>query len=554
MNSTPGRTLKFENLESKQMLTGLVSFDPSTEILRINGTSGDDWFDVRTDGDTLQVYQDVNNGQLSNALETPDADVVFQINKSRVSEIVFAGGAGDDYLYNLTHISTKAFGGTGNDRLDGGFAADKLYGGPGHDRLNGSFGDDHIAGGSGNDSLFGSDGNDKLYGGAGYDYAYGGDGDDRIATHGQDDRVYAGKGNDRVFLGPGNDYAKGGEGNDWIAGHGGDDDIRGEEGNDRIFGGKGENKIGGGEGKDFLVGGDDDDFIDGGDGIDRVYGHGGNDTLSSGLGGLAGGNWSASRADLVSGGAGNDTMTGYGSWNIFFGGEGNDNITGGSFAHNVIYGDAGNDILKGGSKWDIVSGGSGDDFIDGKYGDDLLIPGAGDDSVYGGYGNDTVQFTGAESYFTVYGAFTTKADDGRLLGEGSNRLEGVEDTSMAGKRYRLTSLIREDIYVWSTGAFDHYDYTSISAPAKLMLTPKVSGTYVINLTSSTILSLKNATRVTVQIQSESGSTIANRSLTSFDRNELFFVSLTKGENYKVTVTTDGNRDVRFRLHGFKNGI
>lgn len=67
------------------------------------------------------------------------------------------------------------------DSLTGGAGADTLAGGKGNDRLDGSAGDDILDGGTGNDVLLGGGGNDRLSGGAGRDILDGGFGSDQMA-------------------------------------------------------------------------------------------------------------------------------------------------------------------------------------------------------------------------------------------------------------------------------------------------------------------------------------------------------------------------------------
>jgi Ca2+-binding RTX toxin-like protein len=81
------------------------------------------------------------------------------------------------------------YGDAGNDRLLGSLRNDTLDGGSEHDYSNGYLGDDRLLGGSGNDALNGDEGrdtlegnndHDRLAGGAGADYLQGGTGNDRL--------------------------------------------------------------------------------------------------------------------------------------------------------------------------------------------------------------------------------------------------------------------------------------------------------------------------------------------------------------------------------------
>ena len=103
----------------------------------------------------------------------------------------------------------------------------------------------------------------------------------------------------------------------------------------------------------------------------------------------------AGLADITTTGTdGNDTVTGSATAaNTMDGGGGNDNLTGGA-ANDTISGGDGNDTLTGGDGNDVVSGGTGDDTI-------VAGHGAGDDVYDGGSGIDTATFTSATHAITV---------------------------------------------------------------------------------------------------------------------------------------------------------
>ncbi len=142
----------------------------------------------------------------------------------------------------------------------------------------------------------------------------------------------------------------------------------------------------GGLGNDFIATGNHFDF-----GHDQLFGDAGNDTIA-GLGqdtasetvfGGSGADMFGIRdvradrladafADLISGGAGNDTITGL---------NGADTLNGG----------LGNDSIDGGVDRDLVRGGTGDDRLAGGLDEDTLYGGDGNDSLLGGFGNDFLQ-------------------------------------------------------------------------------------------------------------------------------------------------------------------
>jgi len=89
-----------------------------------------------------------------------------------------------------------------------------IVGTDGDDRLEGTEGDDTILGLAGNDEIIGHGGDDFLDGGPGEDIVFGGDGDDEVMGSGQDDFLSGDAGNDQIFDGAGNDVLIGGSGND----------------------------------------------------------------------------------------------------------------------------------------------------------------------------------------------------------------------------------------------------------------------------------------------------------------------------------------------------
>jgi Ca2+-binding RTX toxin-like protein len=136
--------------------------------LRINGTSGDDQIGVRKNhSNSLGV---IINGA---ALTYPLSDITL---------IQIEGGSGNDRitLDSNVLISSKIYGGDGDDIITGGSGNDRILGGAGNDWIEGAAGNDIIYGEAGNDRLFGGDGRDYIVGGTGMNLIRGEGGVDRI--------------------------------------------------------------------------------------------------------------------------------------------------------------------------------------------------------------------------------------------------------------------------------------------------------------------------------------------------------------------------------------
>lgn len=110
----------------------------------------------------------------------------------------------------------------------------------------------------------------------------GGSGDDKIVTGPAADRIVGNSGEDVIWAGWGDDHVSGGSGDDWIDGGLGDDLIQAGSGDDRVWGGAGSDIIVGGKGEDRIFGGLGRDVLIGGTGADHIYGQFGDDILISG--------------------------------------------------------------------------------------------------------------------------------------------------------------------------------------------------------------------------------------------------------------------------------
>jgi Ca2+-binding RTX toxin-like protein len=180
--------------------------------------------------------------------------------------------------------------------------------------------------------------------------------------------------------------------------------------------------LSGGGGNDIMTGGSADDVLDGGAGNDELNGGAGDDVIITG-GGL----------DRVDGGDGIDTVVLQSdegdivSVNLSrqwqYSGDGWNYIAN---VENVTTG-AGEDIIQGNDIANVLDSGSGDDWLYAGGGDDVLIGGAGTDRLFGGDGNDTVVFKSGDD-LTVN--LNSEWQVGNLnTSEGMDKIIGVENVT-----------------------------------------------------------------------------------------------------------------------------
>jgi Ca2+-binding RTX toxin-like protein len=282
----------------------------------------------------------------------------------------------------------------------------------------------------------------------------GGDGNDTIYGHAN---IYGGAGNDHIEMTEGHDaYASGDAGDDTIIGNSASDTIDGGTGNDTLTGGAGDDRFEyrAGDGADVITDLSASDVYSLGDEV-AVYGYyapqsitqvgadvvvvfSGTDqitfqnndvaTVQAGLQfaapppvRLTG----TSAANVLIGGAGNDTLNGLGGNDKLDGAAGADAMNGGAGSDFYYVDNAGdavtelsgqgtdivhstvsytlganieNGVLDGSSSVDLtgntlantLTGNDGDNFLYGMAGNDKLIGGAGNDTLRGGLGADTL--------------------------------------------------------------------------------------------------------------------------------------------------------------------
>ncbi|PHK13988.1 calcium-binding protein [Nostoc linckia] len=340
------------------------------------------------------------------------------------------GGAGFDYLYGEagddTVIDTDGSvdGGAGVDTLVANYS--QLNNGAGIDvgylgqsvifsrltgtgvlgysniekfKITGTQYADVLRGGADSDSLYGGAGNDQIEGRAGYDYLYGEAGDDTFID--SDGFVDGGTGTDTLIA----DYTDLNNGAGVDVGYNQQNAIFSRLNSSQLLNYTGIEKfdITGTQYADILRGGAGNDSLKGGAGNDTLNGDAGNDSLKGGTGN-----------DILNGGSGYDVVNyegNYTDYTISFlnngdlqvidnvttnGNEGIDILTGvefitaqgGNFA--VLTGGTGNDVLTASNSWTFLFGGDGADNLTGGTGYDNLVGGTGNDTLSGNAGNDTL--------------------------------------------------------------------------------------------------------------------------------------------------------------------
>jgi Ca2+-binding RTX toxin-like protein len=277
-----------------------------------------------------------------------NADNTIEVSRNAAGNLLVNGGdvriyGGTPTVANTTAI--QIFGLGGNDQLslneaNGALPRANLFGGSGNDTL---------ISGSAADFLFGQAGNDTLQGKGGIDFLFGGAGDDTLNGGAGNDQVFGEAGNDRMIWNPGDgsDINEGGAGNDTVevnGGNGAETFTVNPNGSrvrfDRITPAPFFVDIGTSENLVVNMNGGDDTF-----------------TASNGLATLI--------SLAVDGGTGNDNITG---------GDGNDRITGGD-GNDSVNGGRGNDAIFLGSGDDSFTWnpGDGSDVVEGQDGIDTMI-------------------------------------------------------------------------------------------------------------------------------------------------------------------------------------
>jgi Ca2+-binding RTX toxin-like protein len=442
------------------------------------GLAGNDTYIVDDAADVVVEAAAAGTDEIETELAAYSLELV-----ANVENLTYTGVDADAFVGTGNALNNVISGGDladtlaglgGNDTLNGGLGADLLDGGDANDTLNGGDDDDTLLGGLGNDSLNGGDGNDILDGGIGNDAMAGGAGDDSYLVDSATDTVAegAGAGTDTVqstvtytitdadvenltLLGTGNINGTGNAGANVLTGNAGNNVLTGGGGNDTVSYATAAAgvtvslaiaaaQVTGGAGTDTLAT------------IENVLGSAFADSLT------ASGTAGTGVVNLLSGGAGNDTLSATvdNVRDTLDGGADTDTanysayaaaltVNLGGAAPIVVGGSGSNaansDVLvsvenfTGGGGNDNITGSAGANVLNGGGGADTFnyAIGSGADTIIGGAGADTLNIVGVANndvLDVVFDGTITSVEGGTVTGVESitANLGGAADTLSYG--------------------------------------------------------------------------------------------------------------------------
>ncbi len=367
-----------------------------------------------------------NASQFASTAPTPlpvfgiNGDVTFNggsgINIVTVDNAVFFTAAEWQFL-NFSSIDHVDINGTDlNDTITGSSRRDFISGGGGSDVLDSGADNDTLDGGTGADVLGGGDGSDLYFVDSTSDSVIENNAD--VTTGGFDIVVSSANFTlqanlEQLVLRGGATIGSGNSGNNFL--YGGDSGLAlsldGKDGDDIFFGSlAGHNTLTGGAGVDTLQLFGGNNFANGGTGSDIYFTFTETDTISE-----AGGdgidtvfaNWNFTM------GAGIEQLLLFGAANTAVGSADDNVIFGNSTTGAVnLFGQGGADVIFGGALNDTVSGGTGNDQLFGLGGTNTLIGGADNDIYFLASNINTVIELSGEGFDTVFSdrAFTMAAN------------------------------------------------------------------------------------------------------------------------------------------------
>ena len=397
----------------------------SQNSMTIVGSGGDDHYVGGSDGFNLNAAEPNDDIDVSGITHTQDATLDGRGGNDILGLRGGSGTGGD-----VPAVGTL-FGGVGNDVLlaarspdiEGEVVGTYAYGGMGNDRIEGGSFDDVLSGDEDADFLEGFGGGDSLHGGLGLDTASfesatGGvvvdlNGDQAFSsTHTEPiphiENVTGSRFDDNLYGGTEANTLRGGAGDDTLDGQVGGDQLFGEAGDDYIFGPAASSILNGGQGLDTV------DYSDRAmNTINLASGTANSTTGSDTLSQLE--NTRTNNSVTIIGTSGPNKMTGLtGTLDVFAGG-GNDLVIAGG-ANDTLRGEGGNDRLDPGAGSNAVIGGAGNDVF--------KLQNGGGDVLTGGTGRDLADFSALiPGTFTLDLRVTTAQD----TGSGDRTVSGVED-------------------------------------------------------------------------------------------------------------------------------
>ncbi len=233
----------------------------------------------------------------------------------------------------------------------------------------------------------------------------------------------------------------------------------------------GSTTVTGGAGDNYVTGDDNSQFISLGVGDDTLFGGAGADTIGSGSG-----------RDFLYGNEGSDRVFGGTEADAVYGGQ-DDDVVYGNQANDLVYGNRGADTLYGGQDDDTLYGGQQDDLIHGNASQDLLYGNTGADTLFGDAGNDVLygdegadRLSGGAGNDTLYGGLSS---DNGADGESYDILYGGagDDVFYGGEGvdWIYTGEGADRIVIETLNGFDVIADFDVAAGDRLAIASNVNG-------------------------------------------------------------------------------